>query len=462
MTIRRRQFVAGAAAILAAPAISARLSPLYSQTPRVRRSVNTLSPTDPIVETYKDAVRKMHALPATDERSWRGQARIHLDHCHRQPQHFLPWHRLYTIKFEDIIRQVTGNEAFTLPYWDWTANPQMPRIFFGSGNPLDTATWNDPDTEAERSARLIGANNTLASSTVNLSRVENQRQFAVFSNRLENGPHGGVHVAIGGHMSAFLSPLDPIFYLHHCNVDRIWARWNTRFANPSDNAWLNERFPNMFADRQGALLPSLTARDALDTLALGYTYDDVAADRVAAGPNPLIASVPPLDLAAAFAESRARATNTTLATLNTPLTIPVAVTPEVKLPSNQFNTRSITLGQPDKQILARLSDISIPMNADGYRVRVFLNCSYLSPSVMPNDPHYVGEFNLFGLREKHHDNMPKEVLFDLTETMVNLNLAQDPVGERIQVQLMPVPVEGAKPRGTEFKVGKVEIISVSP
>lgn len=65
------------------------------------------------------------------------------------------------------------------------------------------------------------------------------------------GPHGGGHVAIGGDMSnVFSSPggkssnetrqisdsfflvyLDPLFYMHHTNLDRLWWLWQVKFPD---------------------------------------------------------------------------------------------------------------------------------------------------------------------------------------------------------------------------------------
>lgn len=39
------------------------------------------------------------------------------------------------------------------------------------------------------------------------------------------GTHNSGHRWIGGHMGRSASPNDPIFWLHHANVDRIWALW---------------------------------------------------------------------------------------------------------------------------------------------------------------------------------------------------------------------------------------------
>ena len=56
------------------------------------------------------------------------------------------------------------------------------------------------------------------------------------SNALEgwiNGPqhHNRVHVWIGGSMLINTSPNDSVFFLHHCNVDRIWALWQDLRSN---------------------------------------------------------------------------------------------------------------------------------------------------------------------------------------------------------------------------------------
>jgi tyrosinase len=40
--------------------------------------------------------------------------------------------------------------------------------------------------------------------------------------------HNNVHVWVGGDMSLSSSPNDPVFFLHHCNVDRIWAAWQEK------------------------------------------------------------------------------------------------------------------------------------------------------------------------------------------------------------------------------------------
>lgn len=42
--------------------------------------------------------------------------------------------------------------------------------------------------------------------------------------------HNHVHGWVGGDMLLTTSPNDPAFYLNHCNVDRVWAEWQSAAA----------------------------------------------------------------------------------------------------------------------------------------------------------------------------------------------------------------------------------------
>ena len=60
--------------------------------------------------------------------------------------------------------------------------------------------------------------------------MERSGTLASLRNRLEGwfGPgsiHNRVHRWVGGSMQPASSPNDPVFWLHHCNVDRLWAQW---------------------------------------------------------------------------------------------------------------------------------------------------------------------------------------------------------------------------------------------
>ena len=93
--------------------------------------------------------------------------------------------------------------------------------------------------------------------------------FASFQN-LINGPHGSVHGRVGGDMCCVpTASYDPIFFLHHANVDRIWARWQTLHPGPlpaSEASWTLPPFNRPFSTQWQ------TGSDVESTDALGYRY----------------------------------------------------------------------------------------------------------------------------------------------------------------------------------------------
>lgn len=107
--------------------------------------------------------------------------------------------------------------------------------------------------------------------------VASPAQFNAQTGQLEQTPHNVVHSAIGGLMGNVLAAaLDPIFWLHHANIDRIWWEWEHHHANPADPSWVNQSFT--FYDL-GCHRVSLHSRDVLDTeRQLDYTYDTSSRD----------------------------------------------------------------------------------------------------------------------------------------------------------------------------------------
>lgn len=49
------------------------------------------------------------------------------------------------------------------------------------------------------------------------------------------GLHNGVHAWVGGTMTDIMtSPADPLFWMHHVNVDRIYALWQKNHTDSPD------------------------------------------------------------------------------------------------------------------------------------------------------------------------------------------------------------------------------------
>lgn len=157
---------------------------------------------------------------------------------------FLPWHRMYILGYENLLRSLPGFECVTVPYWDWerekdremSAAP-LKRDTFGSlaNQPSSTQcinsgiarTWEARQTIGgtpcvKRAVRRSGSFTGEASMQ---EMIQNEPLDAEFSRWLEGSPHASPHNFIGGHMSSMLSPQDPLFFMHHANVDRMWGLW---------------------------------------------------------------------------------------------------------------------------------------------------------------------------------------------------------------------------------------------
>jgi N-acetylneuraminic acid mutarotase len=194
---------------------------------------------------------------------------------HFQQWFFLPWHRLMLHQFEGVIREVLHDESFSLPYWNpITGNPDdliVPAVFRDPGSPLFNGTrwpW----------VNFGGRIDVLYRDWINLSAlnekfyIDSANGNLGFEPRLDQNPHFFTHFALGGDMAEFSTVGgDPLFYLHHANMDRLWESWNRLgHKNPTDPKYLKRKFA--YGDRSGkaVYLPvSATNR----TAQMGYEYD---------------------------------------------------------------------------------------------------------------------------------------------------------------------------------------------
>ena len=192
---------------------------------------------------------------------------------------FLPWHRYFLLELEHRL-QIIDSRVF-IPYWDWTqadsrtleAEPWL--SFFGgranSGGQFDHWSYhrNEPEPNPDGwlpDIRQIGSGATVIIDELNVATYADYR-------RVEGNSHVPGHNWIGGTMAGGGSPADPLFYLHHCNVDRLWAIWQLNNPN-SDQYNLNGTGtePAAFVPLNDPMVGGATPSSMLDHLALGYRY----------------------------------------------------------------------------------------------------------------------------------------------------------------------------------------------
>jgi len=192
-----------------------------------------------------------------------------------QQWYFLPWHRLMLNQFEGVIREVLHDETFTLPYWNPVtgndADLVLPAVFRAPGTTLYNGTRWPWVNGGERIDILY--RDWLSLDALNEDfYIDSPTGSHGFNPKLDTNPHFLTHLAVGGDMSDFATVGgDPLFYLHHANLDRIWESWNRLgHTNPTDPKYLNRRFA--YGDRSGKRV-DLPVSAADRVAQLGYEYD---------------------------------------------------------------------------------------------------------------------------------------------------------------------------------------------
>lgn len=262
----------------ASPDAAAFVAPLNPPpTLLTRKNVYSLTPAE--IASIKTGIAAMKALPLTNPTSWQYQAAIHgttlTNHlpqwntCQHGTKFFFSWHRMYLYFFERILRAKSSNPNLTLPYWDYQSNASLPLAY---RTPTTGNTLYDPTRNSSINNGGALPNGPL---TVITNIMTNDTHFFDFNNDLQ-GPHGSIHVAIGGNMGAVnKAALDPCFWLHHTNIDRLWEKWLRMCggrANPTnDGPWMNQVFT--FYNENGQAI-NMTGSQIINTASqLNYRYD---------------------------------------------------------------------------------------------------------------------------------------------------------------------------------------------
>jgi len=254
-----------------------------------RKNFNDLSDSDQ--RAFVEAIRSMHKLslpvPAnfghgdqTDRELtfWRAQSESHQWFCDHGSWKFLPWHRAYLHVFELHLRKHI-RDSFRLPYWDWSQNIDVPLALQSEELLRNLEINRDFHSLSDDPELFLNASQDILS----IEDFDTIGGDESSSGMIEGPYHNMVHVYLGGHMGQIpTAAQDPVFWLHHCNVDRLWSLWmdkmiesgNIRQMFPSIDAdtWLNLEYHENFWGPEGKLL-NFTTRSSLFTDKLGYNYD---------------------------------------------------------------------------------------------------------------------------------------------------------------------------------------------
>lgn len=193
---------------------------------------------------------------------------------------FLPWHRWFLRELEQAMQ--AHEPGVMMPYWDWT-RPDSRSIdlepwksFFGGRNNTGGHFDHWGYTRAASPGHSVLPE--LLPGGMGASMVERlaQSSFAGFRAIESSGGHGGGHNWVGGTMAGGRSPLDPLFWLHHGNIDRLWAIWQRNHPGVSHYNLTpapGDSVAAAMVPLNSPMVGGATPASMLDHTALGYTYD---------------------------------------------------------------------------------------------------------------------------------------------------------------------------------------------
>ena len=294
-------------------------------------------------------------------------------------------------------------------------------------------------------------------------------------------------------MGAYCSPMDPVFWTHHCMIDACWVNWNITRGNPNtnDNNWLTFSLVDFVDENNNPV--NIPIVDTLLYPILAYQYEpSQMGNTVAQVPTPRSAeaslgtkSATIFPFASAFAAasdpqglpsgrklSKSEAKTlvnflkkgapvkleyTSRYELVRALNVEVGrpITASIKIEPNKV--RAALDIQSRNRLYLTVAGITMPKRSDEF-VRVFLNKPDASTETPLSDPHYAGSFAFFVDEHGMHGNTAPNAGFvvDTTEALRKLNQVAA-LSENVEVQLVSMLYDHRTAEGEQFTLQKLEL-----
>jgi hypothetical protein len=468
----------------------------------------------------------MHWWPGNDWEYWNLEAPApqneYWSHCTHGPaqveKYFLPWHRAYIYYYEIIIRakvaELGGPEDWALPYWNYShpdgADPSvpwprscLPWIFTqptlpdGSGNPLCldvTRRGLQPTNNGQ--TMYLDVSTPYYAGAYGQPGWEPFGPSGGFNQTLDGRPHGAVHNDTGsgdGLLSATgwmqytqTAGFDPIFWMHHSEIDRFWVGWNAaggqdptpetdpNWATAADdpvegrwNFWADGNIDDVLVVHPGEILDPANLDP--DKFPHSYVFDNlptVPAPRQA-GRAAVARAVPRLAVPAAPPAAPEPVANTEeIASHTEPVEVGhEPVTTRISLPGDAADALSSldeSVEAEPKRVVLRIEDIVTKSPPGNYEV--YLNNTDVDRFTAGAVPHFVGLFSAFGANHSHggdHAHHGMSASYDITDLVAHLRAEGewDESSVTVTFVLAVRPVDGATPVVAPVTIGAIRILT---
>lgn len=473
------------------------------------------------VAALRHGVEVMKARKPSDPKSWFYQSAIHgvtpeavsaaeaqdpdvafvdqarfwnqCPHFGQSSADFLIWHRAYLKHFERILREASGDSSFTLPYWDYSGSDRtFPRVFGDPQPDSSTGLPTNPLFEGERELAFVFGMYNLSDRAVSTAAVFRETDFFGADEEtglagglgdtdpgtqgvIEGQPHNLIHFAVGGAIGAVggsmasvtTAAFDPIFWVHHANIDRLWAKWecepNRSWGMVPAKMWLDER-PWSFNDVDGSI-QSPSRAELLDYAGVGISYDsdDPSCNRLSANPPQ---PAPPQEAVAAFRESSrlemGRIESSTDLDAERLVTRMLQLIPSAPAALGHESMREMLAAPHAGRVLLSLGGIRFE-TPPSVGFDVFVDAGAGEPVL--SEATRVGTLNLFTGTHAHGDSAGSRQVFDITETIERLG--GDPA--RLRVSIVPfdllvprLPTLPVLRRSGDVEVGSMSVLVEQP
>jgi tyrosinase len=445
-----------------------------------------------------------------DPKPTSADAKAYWKQCQHGSWYFLPWHRGYLIALEAVVRDAVvkagGPQDWALPYWNYFKPDQnaLPPAFAskdwpdGQGdNPLYVEQRYGPDWPN-------GSSVYVPTDQVDLNALGDQDfvgpatgaspGFGGVDTGFEHGggthggvesqPHDAVHVLVGGGDQTTigfmswpdLAGLDPIFYLHHANIDRLWEVWKKvpgSKGDPTQAEWV--KGPASIGEHvfdmpmPGGRKWTYTPRDMQDLSKLDYTYDDLSPPSATPALTARLQSLGANVVTAQAAERRAPMAPPTTELLGASGSLPVvgdrasaslALDPSVKAKVsaslNAVRAQAAGVGSEPDRVFLNLENVRGLNDATVFDV--YIN---VPPGGDPTQHPELkaGSVALFGVRkatarDDDHAGNGLNFVLNISRIIDALHLSGALSASEIHVQLVPRhPV----PQAAEVSVGRISL-----